>query len=445
MKTLILLIFIIILIIFSIAKWKLHPFLVLLLAGLILGYSLGMNSTEVINKLLEGFGDTLTSIGIVIAFGTVIGTFLEKSGGAQSIAQFILKKVSYKRSLLAMNITGFIISIPVFCDSGFIILSSLNKAISKRTKVSLVSLAIALATGLYATHVLVVPTPGPLAASATLGAEIGIVLLLSLVVAVPVSFIGFIWAKYFCNKYIIDFTIPYENNNLHTPKTIISILPILIPIILISLKSIADYPAQPFGNGFIKDIFIFFGHPVIALLIGVLLAFPLHKQYARFIDKTIYESNLQWFSYGLKEAGVIILITGAGGALGNILRSENLKESLFIIFNNIQIGIFFPFFVAAILKTAQGSSTVAMITASAIISPLLEPMGFNSQIGKALVVLAIGSGSMMVSHVNDSYFWVISQFSGMDTTLALKTFSVVSFFQGIVGIIVISLLQVILI
>ncbi|MFA3782227.1 GntP family permease [Melioribacteraceae bacterium 4301-Me] len=433
------LVFLVIVIFFitiSISKGKIHPFLVLLLAGLVMGYAAGLGTNEVIKRITDGFGSTLSSIGIVIASGTIIGTFLEKSGGAQSVAEFVLKKIGEKKSILAMSITGFIVSIPVFCDSGFVILSPLTKALSKKTGASLVTLSIALATGLYATHVFVPPTPGPLAAAATLGADIGLVLILGLIVAVPTTAAGYFWAKYFCRKYHIDLENKLTEEKKILPKASSAFAPLLVPIIFISLKSIADYPTHPFGQNFLKEFIDFFGHPVVALLIGVVLSFFLK-------DKKIKESNFSWVSIGLKEAGTIILITGAGGAFGNVLRAANLGDTVSSSLSNWPIGIFFPFLIAAVLKSAQGSSTVALITTAAIMVPLLNMLGLASPIAKALVVLAIGAGSMTVSHLNDSYFWVVSQFSNMDTSIALKTHTTATLLQGITGIIFIFFLKLI--
>ena len=445
MLNLVFLLITIILIAVSISRWKLHPFLVLLLACLLIGYSSGMKSDDIINKITSGFGGTLASIGIVIALGTIIGTYLEKSGGAQALASFILKKVGDSRSTLAMSITGFIVSIPVFCDSGFVILSPLNKALSSKTGIQLVVLAIALATGLYATHVFVPPTPGPLAAAAALHADVGLIILYGIVVAIPVTFAGYLWANYYCNKYQVEFEKLPEKPVEKIPAAHYAFTPLLVPIILISLKSISDYPAHPFGNGLVYNIFTFIGHPVIALLIGVFLSFQLHSQYKKTSVEKEGNTKFNWIASSLKEAGTIILITGAGGSFGSILRSTNIAETISGFSNLWHIGIFLPFIIAAILKTAQGSSTVSIITTAAIMSPLLIPLGLNSQIAKVLVVLSIGAGAMTVSHLNDSYFWVVSQFSEMDASLSLKTLTSATLVQGLTGIGVIFILKIILV
>lgn len=436
MLNFLLLIIVIIAIIIATTKFKLHPFLTLLLAGIVMGLLAGLNANDVLIKLTEGFGSTLKSIGIVIACGTVIGTFLEKSGGAGAMASGVLKLVGEKRSPLAMSITGYIVSIPVFCDSGFVILSALNRALSKKTGISLTVLAVALATGLYTTHVFVPPTPGPLAAAATIGADIGLIILLGLIVSVPTAGVGLLWAHFYGRRFKIipkDVSDPVENKT-EAPPALFAYAPLIIPIILIALKSIADYPTAPFGDGLIKSLFAFIGHPVMALIIGVFLAFGLKREKS---DRSYFD----WVATGLQNAGVIILITGAGGAFGNVLRATGIGESLGQTMVEWQLGIFLPFIIAAVLKSAQGSSTVAIITTAALVSPLLEPMGFATPLAKALVVLAIGAGSMTVSHVNDSYFWVVSQFSDMDTATALRCHSLATLVQGITGIIVIGILS----
>ncbi len=439
MTTLVYLIIVIALIVIAATKYKVHPFLSLLLASLVIGFFSGLDSVTIINKVTEGFGSTLKSIGIIIAFGTIIGAYLEKSGGAQSMANSILKFVGEKKSSLAMNITGFIVSIPVFCDSGFIILSTLNKALSKKTGIPLAVLAISLATGLYATHVFVPPTPGPLAAAATIGADLGLVLMMGLLVAIPSALAGFLWARKSGSKINIESNYDIQKSDgQKLPKATGSFAPIIVPIILIALKSIADYPSLPFGDSLLRDILSFIGNPVIALLIGVVLAFGLKK------DNNKSSSHFDWVSSGLKSAGVIILITGAGGAFGNILRATDLGDVIGDSFSSWNAGIFLPFVIAAILKSAQGSSTVSIITTAAIVSPLLVSLGLDSEASKALVVLSIGAGAMTVSHVNDSYFWVVSQFTGMDTSAALRTHTLATLFQGISGVVIIYVLSLLL-
>lgn len=437
MEILIALVIVIAIMVIAASKYNFHPFLSLLLAAIVMGFVGGLNQSEITSTLMNGFGKTLGSIGIIIAFGTIIGAYLEKSGGAKSLANWVLKVIGKKRSLLAMNITGFIVSIPVYCDSGFIILSPLNKAISKSSKIPLVALGVALAAGLYTTHVFVPPTPGPLAATAALDADLGLVILLGLIVAIPVALSGYFWANYLKKRYRYNESeeeediIEKESLN-QIPKTSTSMLPILIPIVLIALKSIAEYPTHPFGEGTLAGVFSFIGNPIIALFIGVFLSFRLKSD--------TQEKHFNWVTNGLKEAGIIILITGAGGAFGAILQATGIGDIIGTSFSGMKLGLLLPFIIAAVLKSAQGSSTVAIITTAAIIAPLLESFGLESSLGKALSVLAIGAGAMTVSHLNDSFFWVVSQFSGMNTTTALKSQTLSTLIQGLTGIVIVLLI-----
>ncbi len=439
MLTLVFLVLIMVFIVMSTTKLSLHPFLSLLIAAIAMGFLSGLSTTEIMDTLTAGFGGTLKSIGIVIAFGTIIGTFLEKSGSAQKLASSILSITGDKRSPLAMSITGFVVSIPVFCDSGFVILSTLNRAISKRTGISLAVLAVALGTGLYTTHVFVPPTPGPLAAAATLGADVGLVLILGLIVSIPTAAAGLLWALFYAKRFSIiphDSDAPILDEN-KMPGLLPSLAPLLVPIILIALRSVASYPGSPITGG-LQSLLIFTGHPVIALLLGVFLAFILKRNNS---DGKLFD----WVGDGLKSAGTIILITGAGGAFGAILRATNIGDTLGTTLTQWNIGILLPFVIAAVLKTAQGSSTVAIITTAALVSPMLGALGLAAAAGKALVVLAIGAGAMTVSHANDSYFWVVSQFSDMDTSTALRAHTLATLAQGCVGIAVISLLTLFLV
>jgi GntP family gluconate:H+ symporter len=425
-------------IVFSTAKYKIHPFLTLLIASLGMGVISGLDVNFVIKTVTEGFGNTLKSIGIIIACGSIIGTFLEKTGAAKSIASKILQITGSKNSALAMNLTGSIVSIPVFCDSGFVILSTLNNAINKKTGISLSVLGTSLAAGLYATHVFVPPTPGPLAAASIIGADVGLVLIFGLLLAIPVSVVGWFWASYYCSRFSINQNINNETlseqKNDDTNLTI-SIFTIIIPIALITLKSIVNHPAIELENLFINNIISFCGHPIIAMLFGVFIAM---------ISATGFslEQNFDWVSNSLKSAGGIILITGAGGAFGNILRATPLGDTISQSLLGFEIGLLLPFIIAAFLKTAQGSSTVSIITTSAMVLPLLDSLGLSSEMGKVLTVLSIGAGAMTVSHLNDSYFWIVSQFSNMNTKTALHCHTASTLLQGLTSIILIKFLSI---
>ena len=401
-------------IIFSSTRIKLHPFLALLFAAIGFGLFTGMPLSQIVSSINGGFGSTIGYIGIVIVAGTIIGTFLEHSGGAYKIADGILKLIGKNRVHLGMAVIGWFISIPVFADSGFVILSPLNRAISKRANISLAGSAIALSLGLTATHCLVPPTPGPIAAAGIIGANLGLVILFGL----PVSFIalgvGLFFVEKFASKVKIDPSPDITEEEIESkmkeaPSVMKSLMPILIPIVLIVLRSVSDFPARPFGEGIVKSAIGFIGDPTIALLTGVILAFLLPKKRT----KGLLSAD-GWVGKGLLNAATIILITGAGGAFGKVLQNSSLASTIGDALSTVSLGIWLPFIIAATIKTAQGSSTVAIITTASIITPLLSTMGFDSDVAKALVVLSIGAGAMVVSHANDSFFWVVTQMSGMD-------------------------------
>lgn len=432
----------IVFIIWGTAKLRLHAFLVLLLAAYGVGLVAGLPANDVIGAITSGFGGTLSSIGIVIALGTIIGFILERNGGARVMADAVLKVLGEARSALAMAVTGAVVSIPVFCDSGFVILSPLNRSLAARSGKSMALYAVALSMGLYATHVFVPPTPGPIAAAGTLGADLGLVILLGLVVSIPVVAATYWYATVMGRRIQIDPPAATAGEGSEAPErrpsVAASFAPILVPVILIALKSVADYPTRPLGTGFVADFFSFLGNPVTALLLGVFLAFWATARW----DETVIRD---WVETGLRSAGNIILITGAGGALGKVLQTTPIADYLGTSLAAFNLGIFLPFLIAAALKTAQGSSTVAIITTSAIVSPLLPALGLGGGLGPVLAVLAIGAGSMTVSHANDSYFWVVSQFSGMNVAQAYRLQTVASGIAGVVGILTVWLLSLFLV
>ena len=420
------------------ARVRLHPFLVLLLASLGVGLIGGLPAGQVVSAITSGFGNTLAGIGIVIAAGTIMGFIMEKSGAAVVMANTILKIVGETRSALAMAFTGGVVSIPVFCDSGFVILSPLNRTLAARSNQSLSVFAIALSMGLYSTHVFVPPTPGPIAAAGTIGADLGTVILMGIIVSIPTILAGYFFAKFYGSKIHIDPAPQEEGEGAQAeqreyPSVLRSFAPIVVPVVLIALKSVADYPSAPFGTGSFKDFMSFIGNPNIALLIGVFLAFLT-------VPKITKEVLGDWVGVGLASAGTIILITGVGGSLGQVIRETPIAAYLSDSLSALRFGIFVPFILAAALKTAQGSSTVAIITTAGIIAPLMQALGLASGLGPALAVLAIGAGSMTVSHANDSYFWVVAQFSDMEVGQAYRLQTLASLVTGIVGIVVISIL-----
>jgi GntP family gluconate:H+ symporter len=426
-------------IILGTTKLKIHPFIVLLLASYLAGSMAGLPIEKIATTITTGFGNIMASIGIVIVLGTIIGIILEKSNAAIKLAELVLKLVGKRFPALAMSIIGYIVSIPVFCDSAFVILSSLKKSLVQKTGKPSVALSIALATGLYATHTFVPPTPGPIAAAGNLGLEnqLGLVILFGLLVAAFAMFTGYLWASYVGKKYTtIEDEIAEKAEvaiEIKLPSAVKSLMPILVPIFLIALRSVATYPTEPFGNGFTFLFFNFCGQPVNALLIGFLLSMLLFPKFNK-------ETLTGWIGDGISAAAPILLITGAGGAFGTILKEVHIGDTLGNLLAGYQLGIILPFIIAAAFKTAQGSTTVALIATSALIAPMLSSIGLDSLNGKVLAVMATGAGAMTISHANDSYFWVVTQFSGMDVKTGLKTHTTATLIQGVSSIFFIYLL-----
>jgi GntP family gluconate:H+ symporter len=447
-------------IVISTCKFQLHPFLALLFAAVGFGLCARMPLGDIVASINQGFGDTLGSIGIVIIAGVIIGTFLEHSGGAYAMAEMILKVIGEKHVPLAMSIIGYFVSIPVFADSGFVILTPLNRALSKEAKISLAASAIALATGLTATHCLVPPTPGPIAAAGILGADLGLVILLGVVVSSVAVVVGWLFATKVAARVYIDPAPEVSEADVRAklkdaPSAFKAFTPIVVPIVLIVIKSISDYPKAENGPWqrmvgtiagvtgapaleLLKSVVGFIGEPVIALLIGVLLAFLLPKKLNRAMLSTT-----GWVGQALLNAALIIMVTGAGGAFGKVLRNSPLANVLGESLSHANLGIWLPFVIAAALKSAQGSSTVALITTSSLMAPLMTPLGFETTMAKALAVLSIGAGSMVVSHANDSFFWVVTQMTKMDVKTGYKLHTTATLAIGLASILTIWVISLI--
>jgi len=437
----------VLLIVLATTLYKVHPFLSLLIGTLFVGFASGMPLADIVANINAGFSSIMGGIGLVIVFGTIIGVILEKAGAALRMAEVVLRIVGPKRPQLAMSLIGYIVSIPVFCDSGFIILNSLRKALAKRAKVALASMSVALATGLYATHTLVPPTPGPIAAAGNIGASdfLGTVILIGLIVAIPATLIGYIWATKVASKIEVEDDgeeFDYEEivkSFGKMPSAFKSFLPIILPILLIGLGSVVTIAGM---EGNIATFLTFLGQPVIALMAGVVAALPLLPAFNE-------ETLTNWIGDALKEAAPILLITGAGGAFGTVIKNTGVADviqgwDIADVFTGA-LFLMIPFIIAAALKTAQGSSTTALVITSSLVAPLLPTVGIEGAIPLALVVMAIGAGAMTVSHVNDSFFWVVTQFSGMKVTDAYKAHTMATLLQGVVTLIVSMILWVILV
>ncbi len=441
-------------IIVSISKWKIHPFLALMGVSLVLAIVVGIPLTSIPNMLGAGFSGTFTSIGIVIILGALIGSILEKTGGALKLAEVVVKIVGKKHPDLAMEIMGWIVSIPVFCDSGFVILDPIRSSLQKKTGYSSVAMTMCLSAGLYTSHVFIPPTPGPIAAANTLGVGNHLLLVIGIgaLVSIPCLIVAYFYANYIGKKVKTEEDMQDKSEESYNallksfgklPSAFLSFAPIVVPIVAMALGSISDMA----GWTGAVDVFLnFIGTPIIALTIGVIFAVILMistKTTSQFYDIT---------NDTLKVVGPILFITAAGGVLGKVISEAGfvgyMQEHASVL---ATIGIFFPFIVSAILKTAQGSSTVALTTTAGIMGSIADPgsmmnlLGLNTPLAGVLTVMAIAAGAMTVSHANDSYFWVVTNFGKIKMEDGYRTQSAITGIMGVVGIIFTFILTLVLI
>lgn len=444
---------------------RMHAFPSLIISAILIAIlSEGISFSESISMVTAGFGSTMTSIGIVIGFGCIMGIFLEKSGAAKRMALTILKLVGVKRADVVLGLTGFVVSIPVFCDSGFVILSSLAKEFSRLTKKSMVGLGGILGMGLYITHFLVPPTPGPLAVVSTfqqegLAVDLGMFIIYGLLLSIPVFIFSVYLFRWFGNKYP-DFVVPYEidrskyteaqlvvldkidakikagkeleNSDFEEllsteklPGAGISFTILLLPVLLILANTVVGQTAM--ATSMVGQVITFLGNPVIALFVSLCLgAFVL----ARDLDnKTV----VNMMNDALKDAGPIVMITAAGGALGAVVKATGAAQIMADAIVAVGIpGVLVPLLIGTIMRFPQGSGTTAMITGSAIVAPMVATLGVNPYIAG----LAICMTAMCPSFLNDSYFHVVTNFSGMDIKTSLKTWTIGSILVPVVGSII---------
>ncbi|MFH9262982.1 GntP family permease [Streptomyces sp. NPDC017546] len=446
----------IVLIIVLCGRFRLHPFLAIVIATYGFGLAaMGIGAATGADKpfvddlgatIAEGFGSILAGIGLVILFGTVIGKVLERTGAAVTLAEAVLKVVGKRHPALAMSVMGWVVSIPVFCDSGYVVLSPLQRSIARRTGKNPVVLGTALATGLYASHTFVPPTPGPIAAAGNVGiGSDGLVwvILFSIPVSLVAALAGLLWALRRTQD--LRSSLPdveesfeeYKEQFERLPGLGRALAPILVPIVLMATGSVAAFPSgdSTLVDGALGALLTDLGSPVNALLIGVVLALALLP------PRRDAKALTTWVAEGLVDAAPILVITGAGGAFGAVIKGTPLADYIGTLIGDGSAlkgvtALLVLFGIAALLKTAQGSSTAALIITSTLAHPLLPTLGLDGTlgsipIGQVMAVLAIGAGAMVVSHVNDSYFWVVTQFSGMDVKTAYRAHTAATLVQGL--------------
>ncbi|SCD49611.1 GntP family permease [Streptomyces sp. OspMP-M43] len=446
----------IVLIVVLCGRFRLHPFLAIVIATYGFGLAaMGIGAATGADKpfvddlgatIAEGFGSILASIGLVILFGTIIGKVLERTGAAVTLAEAVLKVVGKRHPALAMSVMGWVVSIPVFCDSGYVVLSPLQRSIARKTGKNPVVLGTALATGLYASHTFVPPTPGPIAAAGNVGiGSDGLVwvILFSIPVSLVAALAGLVWALRRTQDLtssllgLEDSFEEYKQQFERLPGLGRALAPILVPIVLMATGSVAAFPSgdSTLVDGAFGALLTDLGSPVNALLIGVVLALALLP------PRRDAKALTTWVAEGLVDAAPILVITGAGGAFGAVIKGTPLADYIGTLIGDGSAlkgvtALLVLFGISALLKTAQGSSTAALIITSTLAQPLLPTLGLDGTlgaipIGQVMAVLAIGAGAMVVSHVNDSYFWVVTQFSGMDVKTAYRAHTAATLVQGV--------------
>lgn len=456
----------ILILLFIVVKTRIQAFPALIVTAISIGLLAGLPANKTLAAVTDGFGNTLGSIGIVIGFGCIMGKFLEKSGAAKRIALSVLRKVGVERADVVLGLTGLLVSIPVFCDSGFVILSELAKEFSRLTKKSMVGLGGILGMGLYLTHFLVPPTPGPIAVASTLGIDIGVFIISGMMLAVPLFIVSIFLFRYFGSKYPnmiaednLDRTLYTEDqlkiiDNVNEkaargevlksedfekliaieemPSIGASLSTIVVPILLILLNTVSSLLEI---GGKMGEVVGLIGNPIVALFISVLIAvYILAKELSVEEARKLMEESLA-------DAGLIVFVTGAGGALGNVIKVTNIGEILAqgILSLNLPV-VLVPILIGTMMRFPQGSGTTAMITGSAIVAPMVATLGLNPVIAG----LGVCISSMCPSYLNDSYFWVVTNFSGMDIKTSLKTWTVATVLIPIVGSILLVIINAIL-
>ncbi|MDC3412201.1 GntP family permease [Aquibacillus sp. 3ASR75-11] len=408
----------VIVLILLVVKTRIHAFLALIIASSITGLLGGMTPPAVADAITSGFGGTLGSIGIVIGFGVMLGRVLEVAGASERLAYTFIKWLGEKREEWAMALTGYIVSIPIFVDSAFVILTPLVKSVSRKTGTSVLALGVALGIGLVTTHSLVPPTPGPLGVAGIFGVNVGIMILWGLLFSIPIIIVGVLYAKWLGKKIYqlpdedgVNWRRPEQPDTFDKyvelqeqkdlPTLFHSSMPILLPIILIFANTLIS--ALELSGG-LYSYLKFLGNPVIAVGIGLLysiIALTRHLQRSE---------ALEYMEEGIKSAGIILLVTGGGGSLGNVLRESGAGDYIASSIVDLSIPlILLPFIVSSLVRLAQGSGTVAMITAASITAPILSGLDVNM----GLAAIAASAGSLVFSYFNDSFFWILNRMLGI--------------------------------
>ncbi|ASF38064.1 gluconate transporter [Halobacillus halophilus] len=420
---------------FLVMKTKLQAFVALLTVSILVGLAVGMNPGDIITTIEDGMGGTLGYVAVIIGLGAMFGEILRVSGGAERLALTLIDKFGEKNISWALGLTGFIVSIPVFLDVALVILVPMLYSLTQRTKKSLLYFGIPLLAGLAVTHSFIPPTPGPIAVASLLGADLGWVILFGFLAGIPAMILaGPVFGKYISNKihvgvpeYMLEQVknVDYDQKNLPSFGSVVAI--ITLPLVLILINTLSGLVLPDDSTA--QSILTFVGHPFVALTIAALLTFYIFGIKRGYSKEQVQEITTK----ALEPAGIIILVTGAGGVFGEMLIQSGIGDILANAMEQTQMPILvFAFLTATVVRVAQGSATVSMITAAGLVSPLLDTFDVSEPM-LGLLVIAIASGATVVSHVNDSGFWLVNRYFGLTEKETLQSWTVMETIIGLVG------------
>lgn len=420
------------LLIFSISRWKLHPFIALILTALGLGISFGMGGVRTVEVLLQGFSETLRWIAVIIIIGAFIGEVLQETGGAIRIANKIVDIVGIKKLPWAMGFTGYLVSIPVFVDVAYILLQPVTESLAVKSKKPVLYVGLALAAGLTVAHTLIPPTPGPLAVASLLSLDLGRMMMINLFIGLCAVTGGIVFAMIKVKNVWLDYDQKLvekiktndqdENSTQYEGNVLVDILPILIPILLISGGSFVNIEQTNFFSSTISFISI----PLIAVLIGAVVALLQLKSN----DKRTTINRL--VEQAILKSALVIMITGAGGALGFVIKQSGIQNEIVEVFSSFPfLGIMLPFVVASLLTISTGSITVSLVGTASMLGPMIDSLPMSPEITAAL----IGCGSFCVFHANSSFFWLLNRLHEVPPSTLYKTYTLQSLVMGITGLI----------
>lgn len=430
-------------IVLSTSRFKTHPLIALLVAAMYVGAASGMGFLNSLEVFTSGFGALIGQVGMIIVLGSAFGVLLDQSRAAISIANFLWNGIGKRFPALSTTFLGSVVGIPVFCDSGFILLNPIGKNLAKASGFSPLLFSISLAGGLYATHILIPPTPGPLAVAGLMGmgSHLGKVLVIGLTVLIPVILVTAWWARrlMFTQVESIEYTPDQPTENYHKASVLWSVASIVIPLLLITLGNLGQF----FQDESIIGILDIIGHPIVAIGVGMGIGF------LKLRNPTDGQSLVKIsFEKGVLTAGPILVLTGAGAGFGVVLKGLGLEELIQGSLLSSENGLFWiliAFSLATFFKTAQGSSTSAMVISASIFLSIVPASLLLSSTQSALFIASIGAGAMTVSHANDSYFWIVKEFSGLSVKEALKFYTSLTGLMGLTALLMVLFLHFVLI